>query len=86
GEFVENSEQVEVVVRDRNQPDIVLQRTAVTRFVDYTVEPLTRRILFTRAISSVDANLNPQSIRVTYEVDSGGPKFTVAGVDIQVKA
>ncbi len=86
GEFVENSEQVEVVVRDRNQPDIVLQRTAVTRFVDYTVEPLTRRILFTRAISSIDANLNPQSIRVTYEVDSGGPKFTVAGVDIQVKA
>ena len=85
GDFVENSEQVEIVVRDRNQPNIVLQRTAVTRFVDYTVEPLTRRILFTRAISSVDQNLNPQSIRVTYEVDSGGPKFTVAGTDVQVK-
>ncbi|MEJ1167111.1 hypothetical protein V9K97_25730 [Variovorax sp. CCNWLW186] len=85
GEFVDNSEQIEVVVRDRNQPDIVLQRTAVTRFVDYTVEPLTRRVLFTRAIASVDANLNPQSIRVTYEVDSGGPKFTVAGTDVQVK-
>jgi hypothetical protein len=85
GDFVDNSEQIEIVVRDRNQPDIVLQRTAVTRFVDYTVEPLTRRILFTRAISSVDANLNPQSIRVTYEIDSGGPKFTVAGTDVQVK-
>lgn len=85
GEFVDNSEQVEVVVRDRNQPDVVLQRTPVTRFVDYTVEPLTRRILFTHAIASADANLNPQSIRVTYEVDSGGPKFTVAGTDVQVK-
>ncbi|WP_422097591.1 hypothetical protein [Variovorax sp.] len=85
GEFVENSEQVEIVVRDRNQPNIVLQRTGVTRFVDYTVEPLTRRILFTRAIASVDQNLNPQSIRVTYEVDSGGPKFIVAGVDVQLK-
>ena len=85
GEFVDNSEQIEVVVRDRNQPDIVLQRTPATRFVDYTVEPLTRRILFTHAVASVDANLNPQSIRVTYEVDSGGPKFTVAGTDVQVK-
>ncbi|MNK88894.1 hypothetical protein D3C87_1088800 [compost metagenome] len=85
GEFVENSEQVEIVVRDRNQPDLVLQRSTVTRFVDYTVEPLTRRLLFTRAIASVDANLNPQSIRVTYEVDAGGPKFTVAGADVQLK-
>ncbi|WP_286185886.1 OmpA family protein [Acidovorax cavernicola] len=85
GEFVDNSEQIEIVVRDRNQPNIVLQRTAVARFVDYTVEPLTRRILFTHAIASIDANLNPQSIRVTYEVDSGGPKFTVAGTDVQVK-
>ncbi|QSI34422.1 DUF11 domain-containing protein [Variovorax sp. RKNM96] len=85
GEFVDNSEQVEVVVRDRNQPNLVLQRTTVARFVDYTIEPLTRRILFTHAISSVDANLNPQSIRVTYEVDAGGPKFNVAGTDVQVK-
>jgi len=86
GDFVDNSEKIDVVVRDRNQPNIVLQRTAVTRFVDYTVEPLTRRILFTHPISSVDANLNPQSIRVTYEVDGGGPAFTVAGTDVQVKA
>ena len=85
GEFVENSEQVEIVVRDRNQPDLVLQRSTVTRFVDYTVEPLTRRLLFTRPIASVDPNLNPQSIRVTYEVDAGGPKFTVAGADVQLK-
>ncbi len=85
GEFVDNSEQVEIVVRDRNQPDVVLQRSTVTRFVDYTIEPLTRRLLFTRAIASVDPNLNPQSIRVTYEVDAGGPKFTVAGADVQLK-
>jgi hypothetical protein len=85
GEFVENSEQVEIVVRDRGQPNLVLQRTAVARYVDYTIEPLTRRVLFTHAIASVDANLNPQSIRVTYEVDGGGPKFTVAGTDVQVK-
>ncbi|MDB5939412.1 MAG: conserved repeat domain protein, partial [Polaromonas sp.] len=85
GDVVDNSERVEILVRDRNQPALVLQTTAVTRNVDYTIEPLTRRILFTRAISSIDGNLNPQSIRVSYEVDSGGDKFTVAGTDVQVK-
>jgi len=85
GDVVDNSEHIEMVVRDRNQPNVILQRTVVVRYVDYTIEPLTRRILFTRAISSVDANLNPQSIRVTYEVDSGGAKFLVAGTDVQVK-
>jgi uncharacterized repeat protein (TIGR01451 family) len=85
GEFVDNSEQIEILVRDRNQPNVVLQRTPVVRLVDYVVESLTRRILFTHPISSVDANLNPQSIRVTYEVDSGGAKFVVAGTDAQFK-
>lgn len=85
GDFVENSERVEILVRDRNQPNVVLQTVAATRFVDYTIEPLSRRILFTRPIASVDANLNPQSIRVTYEIDAGGPQYTVAGTDIQVK-
>jgi len=85
GDFVENSERVEILVRDRSQPNVVLQNVAATRFVDYTIEPLSRRILFTRPIASVDANLNPQSIRVTYEIDAGGPKYTVAGTDVQVK-
>ena len=85
GDLVENSERVEILVRDRNQPNLVLQATAMTRFVDYTIEPLSRRILFTRPIASVDANLNPQSIRVTYEIDAGGPQYTVAGTDVQVK-
>ena len=85
GDLVANSEQISILVRDRNNPNLVLQTTPVTRFVDYTVEPLTRRILFTHAIASWDANLNPQSIRVVYESDAGGPKFTVAGTDVQVK-
>ena len=85
GDFVENSERVEILVRDRSQPNVVLQNVAATRFVDYTIEPLSRRILFTRPIASVDANLNPQSIRVSYEIDAGGPKYTVAGTDVQLK-
>lgn len=85
GDLLTNSERVDILVRDRNQPNIVLRITPVARFVDYTIEPLTSRLLFTRPIASVDSNLNPQSIRVTYEADSGGPKFTVAGTDVQFK-
>ncbi|MDY7579505.1 OmpA family protein [Herbaspirillum sp. RTI4] len=85
GELVANSEQIEILVRDRNQPATILQRIPMQRFVDYTIEPMTRRILFTHPISSVDPNLNPQSIRVTYELENGGPEFTVAGTDVQFK-
>ncbi len=85
GDLLSNSEKVELLVRDRSQPNVVLQTTALARFVDYTIEPLTSRLLFTRPIASLDGNFNPQSIRVTYEADNGGPKFTVAGTDVQVK-
>lgn len=85
GEFVENSEQVQIIVRDRTQLNSVLTTSSLTRFVDYTIEPLTRRILFTYPIASLDAGLNPQSIRVTYEVEGGGAKFVVAGTDVQAK-
>ncbi len=85
GEFVENSETVELISRDRNQPNVILKRTSLTRFVDYTLEPSTRRLMFVSPVSAVDTDLNPQSIRVTYEVDTGGPKYTVAGVDAQFK-
>ena len=85
GDIVLNSEVVTVVVRDRTQPGIVLRSTPAARFVDYTLEPFTRRLLFTHAISSVDSNLNPQSIRVSYEVANGSGQFLVAGTDIQLK-
>ena len=85
GDVLVNSEQVEIVVRDRNQPNVILSKTSMVRYVDYTFEPLSRRLLFTRAIPSISPELHPQSVSVTYEVDGGGAKYTVAGVDAQVK-
>lgn len=74
-----NSERVELVVRDRSQPSVILSITALQRFADYEFEPFSGRLLFRKPIPSLDENLNPVSIRVTYEVDEGGPAFTVAG-------
>lgn len=80
-----NSEKVEIVVRDRAQPSIVLSVQTLVRFADYELEPLTGRLLFRKPIPSLDENLNPVSIRVTYEVDEGGPEFDVFGADGRVR-
>jgi uncharacterized repeat protein (TIGR01451 family) len=81
-----NSERVEIIVRDRNQPSLILSRTAMTRFADYTIEPVSGRILFRAPVQSLDANLNPVSIRVTYETEDGRSKaFWVYGVDGSVR-
>ncbi|MBL8962011.1 MAG: hypothetical protein JNJ98_19265, partial [Gemmatimonadetes bacterium] len=48
-----NSERVEIIVRDRNQPSVILSRTPMTRFADYTIEPVTGRILFRAPVQSL---------------------------------
>jgi hypothetical protein len=82
---VANTEKVELLVRDRIQNSIILKRELLTRFVDYDFEPFSGKILFRKPIPSVDENLNPISIRTTYEVDEGGEKFWVGGADGKVK-
>ena len=83
--LVENSEKVEILVRDRSQTSVILKMTPQQRFSDYALEPLTGRLLFKAPVPSRDQNLNPISIRVTYELQEGGENFWVAGGDAQVK-
>jgi len=80
-----NSEKVEILTRDRNRPTLILRSVAQARFYDYELEPLTGRVLFKSPVPSVDQDLNPISIRVTYEVDQGGEQFWVFGGDATVK-
>jgi uncharacterized repeat protein (TIGR01451 family) len=80
-----NSEKIEILTRDRSQPSLIVTTVPQARFVDYEIEPLTGRILFRAPVRSLDENLNPISIRVTYEIDQGGADFWVAGGDVQVK-
>ncbi|HMJ05954.1 MAG TPA: hypothetical protein VK474_06825, partial [Chthoniobacterales bacterium] len=80
-----NSEKVEVITRDRNNSGLIIATVSMTRFSDYEFEPLTGQILFKAPIPSLDADLNPVSIRITYEVDQGGDRFWVYGADAQVK-
>jgi uncharacterized repeat protein (TIGR01451 family) len=78
-------ERVEILVRDRNQPARLLRSELKLRFLDYTIEPFTGRILFRTPIPSVDADLNPVSISVAYERVGGGERFWVYGAEARVR-
>jgi large repetitive protein len=80
-----NSEKVELLTRDRVQNAVVIRATVLTRFVDYAFEPLTGRLLLRGPLASVDPLLNPNSIRMTVEVDQGGAAFWVYGASASVK-
>ena len=83
--LLENGERVEIITRDRNQQSVILKSVDQSRFSDYGIDATTGRILFRAPIPSLDENLNPIFVRITYEIDQGGDKYWVAGIDAQVK-
>lgn len=83
--FVENSERVEIVVRDRNQPAVVLSASVRQRFTDYELEAPTGRLLFRAPVPSMDADLNPVFVRVTAEVEHDGTPFWVNGAEARAR-
>ena len=84
-DVVTGSEQVELITRDGNQPALVLKSVPQARFTDYTLEPFSGRILFSRPVPSSDIDLNPVFVRVTYETDQGGAEFWTTGVEVKAR-
>lgn len=82
---LEGSERVEVIVRDRNQPTRIIAVRPLARLVDYSFEPFSGRILLNQFMPSFDSDLNPVSLRITYEMDQQTEKFWVVGADGQFK-
>jgi uncharacterized repeat protein (TIGR01451 family) len=85
GDLLENSEQVEILVRDRDQPSLVIDLRSLTRFIDYEIDWLAGTLLLREPLPSFDANLNPVFVRISYEVDSGGDEFWVTGAAARLK-
>jgi uncharacterized repeat protein (TIGR01451 family) len=86
GTPVVNSERIEIITRDRNQPAVILRSQPMVRFEEYTVEAITGRVLFRAPVPSLDANLNPISIRVSYEVEQGGDRYLTYGTEGRFRA
>ncbi|BDU16637.1 SdrD B-like domain-containing protein [Lysobacter auxotrophicus] len=82
---LEGSERVEVITRDRNQPSRIVSVRPLGRLVDYSFEPFSGRILLNQFLPAFDSELNPISLRITYELDQGTEKFWVYGIDAQFR-
>lgn len=85
GGIIVNSEQVAIITRDRNQPSLILKTEPQVRFSDYEIDAVSGQIIFKMPVATYNSAMNPQSIRVIYEVYQGGDNFWVAGADVQVK-
>ncbi len=77
---LENSETIEVITRDANNPGLIINREVLTRFADYEIDPISRSLFLKAPIASQDLSGNPIYLRVTVEVDEGGEKYWVGGV------
>lgn len=75
-----DSETLELIVRDRDNPGLVISTQPLTRYVDYSVNYFTGDIRFHDVIPSVDENLNPVFIRASYNVEaSDAEEYNVLG-------
>ena len=61
---LENSETVEVITRDANNPGLIINRETLTRFADYEIDPISRSLFLKSPIASQDIAGNPIYIRV----------------------
>ena len=77
---LENSETIEVITRDANNPGRIISRDTLTRFADYEIDPISRSLYLKSPIASQDIDGNPIYLRVTVEVDEGGENYLVGGI------
>lgn len=85
GNAVQNSDRVEVIARDKNQRAVIKSVTTLVRYVDYTFEPFSGRILLTLPLPTLTPEGDPNSLRITYEVDQGGSRFFTYGLSGSVQ-
>jgi large repetitive protein len=95
--LLDNSEQVQVITRDRNTLGSglaatsgttlgrVLRTQTLTRWVDYQLDALTGRLVLTAPLLAMDADLNPQSLHVRYETPDNNPGTWVLGLAGQLR-
>ncbi len=80
----DGSEIVELITRDRDQTSVILDVDPQLRLTDYSLDFFSGALIFNRPIPQFDDDLNPVSIRVTYEtVSSSGEKYWLFGGEVQ---
>ncbi len=70
GQPLEFSEKVWIEVRDRYNPDVVLERKRLNRFTDYDINYDEGFIILHQPLPQFDQDLNPEYLVVTYETEN----------------
>lgn len=78
--IVPNSEVVELITRDRDNPGLVLSSVRMLRISDYVLDSETGQIRFANTIPSFDEELGRNSLRISYDQQGAGQEYTVAGI------
>src|SRR6185312_3467679 len=77
GEILQGSETVAIEVRDRRNPEVIINREVLTRSVDYNLNTIDGELFLIRNISTFDSGLNLKQIVVTYEHRAAGMNSSV---------
>lgn len=83
---IEGSERVVIETRDRFRPDRVLKREILVYGYDYWIDYDSGSILFKSPVPSMDINLNPVYIVVSYENETSGEKYYIYGGRVSFKS
>jgi len=85
-DLVINSERISIVTRDRLQPERELSRTALVRFIDYSIDYVRGALIFRQPVAGQDMDFNPQFIEAEYEVvGSAAESGVVAGTRVGLR-
>mgnify|MGYP000647327765 CR=1 FL=1 len=84
--IIPNSEAVTIEVRDRFRSELVLERRALQRFIDYDVDFLSGTISFKEPVLSRDTLLNPRFIVIDYDTERSTGGEVNAGVRAELTA
>ena len=77
GEILQGSETVAIEVRDRRNPEVIIELEVLTRSVDYNLNSVDGELFLLRNISTFDSALNLKQIVVTYEHRAAGMSSSV---------
>ena len=83
GNVLAQSENIVIETRDRNRPDIVLERREMIRYLDYTLDYLTGELIFRLPVDASDDSFNPNVIVVDYETSEEAERNVTFGGRVQ---
>ncbi|PID60773.1 MAG: hypothetical protein CSB44_09515 [Gammaproteobacteria bacterium] len=78
--IVPHSEVVRLIVRDVTNPGFLVSEKTLTRYVDYTLDPISGLLSFRDPVPSRDEDFNPVFVQVSYQRDSNLGEHAVYGL------